>query len=170
MQDKFSNKDFYDFEFQDGKDKSYFFETKHGYLYQIKFKESSYIFSDLISVRPNSYEFVIDLVNIIDSSKIVFDSLIPNTIAEIYKDFFERFGRSTVVYIIDSSDSRESARKRKFDRWVEMFKGDEYFKIDAEIIDNENNRIYSSLIIKTDNPNFNEIVKYFGSLSSKYSK
>lgn len=170
MQDKFSNKDFYDFEFQDGKDKSYFFETKNGYLYQIKFKESSYIFSDLISVRPNSYEFVIDLVNIIDSSKIVFDSLIPNTIVEIYKDFFERFGRSTVVYIIDSSDSRESARKRKFDRWVEMFKGDEYFKIDAEIIDNENNRIYSSLIIKTDNPNFNEIIKYFGSLSSKYSK
>jgi hypothetical protein len=51
-----------------------------------------------------------------------------------------------------------------------MFKGDEYFKIDAEIFDNEQNRIFSSLIIKIDNPNFNEIIKYFGSLSSKYSK
>ena len=170
MQDKFSVKDFYEFQYQEGKDKSYFFETNNGYFYQIKFKESSYIFSDLISVRPNSYEFIIDFLNHSNSSKIVFDSLVPNTIAAIYKDFFDRFGRSTVVYIIDSSDSRESARKRKFDRWVEMFKGDEYFKIDAEIFDNEQNRIFSSLIIKIDNPNFNEIIKYFGSLSSKYSK
>jgi hypothetical protein len=170
MQNKFSIKNCYDFEFQDGKDKSYIFETKNGFLYQIKFKESSYIFSDLISVKHNSYEFVIDLVNHLNGSKIVFDGFIPNTIAAIYKDFFDRFGRSSVVYIIDSSDSRETARKRKFDRWVEMFQGDEYVKIDAEIIDDEKNRIYSSLIIKTDNPNFNEIIKYFGSLSSKYSK
>lgn len=170
MQNKFSIKNCYDFEFQEGKDKSYFFETINGYFYQIKFKESSYIFSGLISVRPNSYEFVIDFLNPLNNSKIVFDGLIPSTIAAIYKDFFDRFGRSAVVYIIDSSDSRESARKRKFDRWVEIFKGDEYFKIDAEIVDNEKNRIYSSLIIKTDNPNFNEIIKYFGSLSSTYSK
>ena len=74
------------------------------------------------------------------------------------------------MYICDSSDSKQSARKRKFDNWVQLFKGNEFFKIDAEIIDNAKNKIYSSLIIKADNPHFNAIIKYFGSLSSENSK
>jgi Family of unknown function (DUF6169) len=170
MLDDSSIKNYYDFEFQGGNDKSYFFETKNGYFYQIKFKESSYLFSPIKTISLNSFEFVIDLVYPQGNSKVILDSVIPYTIAAIFKDFFKLNGLGTVVYIIDSSDSRQSARKRKFDSWVELFKGDEYFKVDAEIIDLEKNKIYSSLIIKTDNPNFNEIIKYFGSLPSKYSK
>ena len=162
--------DQYDYEFQEGIDKSYFFETRNGYFYQINFKESNYLFSDFEEINTNLFEFVLDLIYPEKNSKIVLDNLIPATIAAIFRDFFSKNGHDSVIYIIDSSDSRQAARKRKFDNWVQLFKGDDFFKLDAEIIDNNKNKIFSSLIIKADNPHFNAIIKYFGSLSSENSK
>jgi hypothetical protein len=113
---------------------------------------------------------VIDVAFSSKGGKLPSDSKIPETISLLIKDFFNKNSRNTILYICDSSDSRQAARKRKFDKWVEYFKGDEFIKVDSEIFDGDNNKIYSSLIIKTENPFFSEVIKYFGKLGSENSK
>lgn len=159
---------YYDFEFAGGVSHSYIFKTINEVVFEIKFKPSDYIFGYSEVISNNAFELgIVILEGKIGAGK---DDKIPSTIAEIVFDFFSKKSDDVIIYICDSSDSRQLARKRKFDSWVEYFKGSDYFKVDAEIIDIEKNKIYSSLILKSDNPNFREIIKYFGSLSSKYSK
>lgn len=159
---------YYEFEFVGGINHSYLFETINEVVFEIKFKPSDYIFGYSESIKNNAFELGIIILE--EGRKVGKDDRIPTTIAEIVFDFFSKKSEDIIIYICDSSDSRQLARKRKFDSWADFFKGTDYFKVDAEIIDNEKNKIYSSLILKSDNQNFREIIKYFGSLSSKYSK
>ncbi|MBK9934778.1 MAG: hypothetical protein IPP61_02450 [Cytophagaceae bacterium] len=163
-------KRYYDFFYLGGPNESYAFVTENEIYYEAKFKPSNYLFSNLKDVEINVFEFVIDIAIPSKNGKFPSDSKIPETISLLIRDFFKKNSNKAILYICDSSDSKQSARKRKFDNWVQLFKGNEFFKVDAEIIDNAKNKIYSSLIIKADNPHFNAIIKYFGSLSSENSK
>lgn len=158
----------YEFEFVGGVNHSYLFETINEVVFEIKFKPSDYIFEFSENINNSAFELGIAILE--GGRKVRMDNKIPTTIAEIVFDFFSKKLEDVIIYICDSSDSRQLARKRKFDTWADYFKGTDYFKVDAEIIDVEKNKIYSSLILKSDNPNFREIIKYFGSLSSTYSK
>jgi hypothetical protein len=158
----------YEFEYVAGLNHSYIFKTTNEVIFEIKFKPSNYIFGYSEIININAFELGIVILE--GGRKVGIDIKIPTTIAEIVFDFFSKKLEDVIVYICDSFDSRQLARKRKFDSWVDYFKGTDYFKVDAEIIDNDKNKIYSSLILKSDHPNFREIIKYFGSLSSTYSK
>lgn len=164
------SKKHYDFFYLGGINESYAFVTKNEVYYEAKFKQSNYLFGGLKEFNIDIFEFVIDVAISPKGEKLPSDSKIPETISLLIKDFFNRNSRNAILYICDSSDSRQAARKRKFDKWVEYFKGEEFIKVDSEIFDGDNNKIYSSLIIKTENPFFSEVIKYFGKLGSENSK
>jgi hypothetical protein len=168
MEGNNQSENYYEFEFVGGVNYSYLFETINEVVFEIKFKPSDYVFE--YSENINNSAFELGIVILEGGRKVGMDNKIPTTIAEIIFDFFSKKSEDVIIYICDSSDSRQLARKRKFDSWADYFKGKDYFKVDAEIIDAEKNKIYSSLILKSDNPNFRDIIKYFGSLSSTYSK
>lgn len=164
------SKKHYDFFYLGGANESYAFVTENEVYYEAKFKPSNYLFSGLQEFNIDVFEFVIDVAIYSKDGKLPSDSKIPETISLLIKDFFNQNSRNAILYICDSSDSRQAARKRKFDKWVEYFKGDEFIKVDSEILDGNNNKIYSSLIIKTENRFFSEVIKYFGKLGSENSK
>ena len=164
------SKKHYDFFFLGGINESYAFVTENEVYYEAKFKQSNYLFRGLKELDIDIYEFVIDVAISSKDGKIPSDSKIPETISILIKDFFKKNSKNAILYICDSSDFRQAARKRKFDKWVDFFKGDEFIKVDSEILDGDNNKIYSSLIIKTENPFFAEVIKYFSKLGSENSK
>lgn len=163
-------KNHYDFFYLGGIIESYAFVTENEVYYEAKFKQSNYIFGGIKELDFDVFEFVIDVAIYPLDRKNPSDSKIPETISELIMDFFNKNSKNAILYICDSSDSKQAARKRKFDKWVEYFKGDEFIKVDTEISDGENNKIYNSLIIKSENPFFTEIIKYFGKLGSENSK
>lgn len=160
----------YDFFFLGGVNESYVFVTENEVYYEAKFKQSNYLFRGLKEFDIDVFEFVIDVAIPSKVGKLPSDSKIPETISLLIRDFFNKSSQNAILYICDSSDSRQAARKRKFDKWVEYFKGDEFIKVDSEILDIGKNKIYSSLIIKSGNPFFSDVIKYFGKLGSENSK
>jgi Family of unknown function (DUF6169) len=159
----------YDFIFLGGIDNSYGFVTNHEIIYEIKFKPTGYLFDKYPIIAENSFEFVIEVAFNPALKNPPLDALIPNTIASIFRDFFENHLR-VVVYICDTSDSHAIARKRKFDAWFYLFKGMHYFKLDASIEDEKGEVYYTSLITRQDNPHNIVITKAFMELTEGYKK
>jgi hypothetical protein len=75
-----------------------------------------------------------------------------------------------VVYICDSSDLKQSVRKRKFDQWVEYFKGQEFAKVNSTINDLDGRVYHNALIIRRDNPHYIEITEAFIKLAEEQDK
>ncbi len=64
--------------------------------------------------------------------------------------------RKAFVYICDSSDSRELARRRKFDLWFAKYSKDLFAKCEYEMVFKEE-KIYSSMVVPLENkiwPNY----------------
>ncbi|MGN7721339.1 DUF6169 family protein [Chitinophaga sp. 22620] len=84
-----------------------------------------------------------------------FDPRIADTVFEIITDFLD-VKRKAFVYICDSSDSRELARKRKFDLWFAKYSKDLFAKCEYEMVFGEE-KIHSAMIVPLDNkiwPNY----------------
>jgi len=152
----------YLFKYIDDTTNSYLFETDTGIVYQIKFKPTPYLFGDEISdISEFIFEFIIEVVYN------PFDNLPPNdkkiglTVVSIFKDFYLKIGNAVSVYICDSSDGKEFARKRKFDFWFSLYNNETFVKIDEVIIDEKKNIFPISLIISKLNPNRGVIIDAF---------
>ena len=91
------------------------------------------------------------------------------TIAAIFIDFFERIIEPLVIYICDSSGSKQLARQRKFNTWFSEFKRPELFKIEANLLDKNDEPIPNSLILKISNPFFMQIIEEFKMIIEGYS-
>jgi hypothetical protein len=122
----------YNFVFAGSSSNSYFFETRHGVVYEVKFKPSGYIFENLPALSENTFEFVIEIAENRSGNQLPTDGLIPLTIARIFFDFF-REKEKLVVYICDSSDARQAVRYRKFSAWYEHYQTDNLLKIDIRL-------------------------------------
>lgn len=101
-------------------------------------------------------------INVIsgETSQSGIDPRIADTVFEIITDFLDE-KRKAFVYICDSSDSRELARKRKFDLWFAKYSRDLFAKGEYEMIFKEE-KIYSSMIVPLENkiwPNY--LVTYY---------
>lgn len=96
-------------------------------------------------------------INVIsgETSQSGIDPRIADTVFEIITDFLDE-KRKAFVYICDSSDSRELARKPKFDLWFAKYSRDLFAKGEYEMIFKEE-KIYSSMIVPLENkiwPNY----------------
>ncbi len=94
----------------------------------------------------------------------VTDERIGFTIASIFKQFFITI-ENVVVYICDSLDNRQLARKRKFDLWFSSYNDGSLIKKDG-FVNIDNIEIFNSLILHIRNPQLVEIVLAFNELNN----
>jgi Family of unknown function (DUF6169) len=155
----------YSFFFEGGLDNSYYFETNDGIIYEVIFKPTPYLFGNEKSVFSDLiFEFSI-LVEFNPNKKLpAADSKIGATTAEIFNDFYFKKGNAITIYICDSSDDKQSIRKRKFDIWFTKYNDVRFFKIDKVLIDNHKKRFPISLILSDSNPYKTEIIDSFTSM------
>lgn len=163
-------KDSYPFFFLGGQNSSYVFVTDLKISYEIKFKSSSYLFSDRLDFDLSVHEFVIEVAINPTGKRPPLDTKIPYTIASIFIDFFKKDNQQAIVYICDSSDIRQEVRRRKFNQWVELFKGDDFVKVDTEIIESPVITYHNSIILRADNPRREIIVDVFKELANDHKK
>lgn len=124
----------YLYEYSGGEDNSYIFVTDKEIVYEVMFRPSGYIFGVESPYFEDTFELIIGILEKPQPEKPSLDSRIPITIASIFKDFFHS-REQLVVFVCDSSDKKEEARFRKFNRWFEYYRGVEFMKIDVLIPD-----------------------------------
>jgi hypothetical protein len=153
----------YDFISFKDENNTYAFVTDQLVVYEVKFKASNYLFNEY----SYTYEFVIEVAENPSSKQPSLDEHIPSTISLIFQDFFT-LKETVVVYICDDSDSRGRARNRKFNQWFEQYNPLTFMKLDLAFGTAED-KYFTTLIMRLDNPNMVEIVSAFQTLSVKYN-
>jgi len=94
------------------------------------------------------------------------DKKVALTIALIFNDFFPE-NKNIVVYICDSSDSKPAVRFRKLNTWFNFLKGISFLKMDMSVEDKQKGTIYTSLIMRADNPYLDKVMIEFKNIILK---
>lgn len=155
----------YKFILDEDESNTYAFETVYQLTYEVRFKNTGYIFTGYPDIEPDTFELIIRLVANATGKRTPPDPCIAATIADIFKVFLARNER-VVIYICDSSDRRQVARARKFDGWYEYYKGVDFIKIDRNILDPSGDIYLTSLVMRYDNPNKVRIFEAYDHLIS----
>lgn len=158
----------YKYRFDGGKFNSYFFQTDNEIVYEVKFKPTDYLFGKDSVFSRMTFELVIELKT--TNIKLPLDKLIPYTIASIFDNFFTQNDYNIVVYLYESSDSRQDARRRKFDTWFGYFKKHSYYKFELMFSDESGLQYFTSMIIKSDNPHRKQLVNNFAEVMTDNNK
>jgi Family of unknown function (DUF6169) len=170
MQQIINKDNVYPFRFKGGEQSLYEFDTDNVISYDVRFKPCDYIFEGRVDFHVPTFELTIEVAVNETGKKPPLDPKIPFTIASIFADFYQKNDRQVIIFICDSSDRKQEVRRRKFNQWVEFFKGNEYVKFDTEIIDPIGSTYYNSIILKTDNPYRDQIIQSFIDLADDYKK
>ena len=120
----------YNYFFEGGQNNSYFFETNEEIIYEVVFKPTPYLFElENIEILENTFEFSI-LLKFNPNAKLPSnDKKIGATVVAIFVDFYSHKSKSISVYICESSDGKELARKRKFDQWFREYNDETFIKV-----------------------------------------
>lgn len=151
----------YNFKFNGGIDKVYSFDTKNNVDYLVRFKPSADYILPEERWRDDFYELVIEVASAPDPTHIPADRSVFPTIEAIISHFFSNHQR-VILYICDDSDSREVARKRKFDIWYTRLASRIYEKYDLPTVFEGSERYFASVFFRRDNPDRIAILTAFG--------
>lgn len=89
------------------------------------------------------------------------DPKIRATILAIVREFFQK-NQAGLLYICETGDGMQKMRNRLFRYWFSIYEeSDEYYFLPMGVYDEEDNENYAALIIRYDNPLFQEIVREF---------
>ena len=135
-----------------GEDGFYQFFTDGGVHYSVGFME------DDILLSQNSYQLIIANINNHKSPR---DHKVRDTIIAIF-DEFSRNNNSTLLYICETGDSKQSMRSRLFEYWFSTYNRKALFTmISSSIVDEEGVVNFATIILRNDNPNLSEIIAEF---------
>ena len=135
-----------------GEDGFYQFFTDGGVHYSVGFME------DDILLSQNSYQLIIANINNHKSPR---DHKVRDTIIAIVDEFF-RNSNSTLLYICETGDSKQSMRSRLFEYWFSTYNRKALFTmISSSIVDEEGVVNFATIILRNDNPNLSEIIAEF---------
>ena len=135
-----------------GEDGFYQFFTDGGVHYSVGFME------DDILLSQNSYQLIIANINNHKSPR---DHKVRDTIIAIVDEFF-RHNNSTLLYICETGDSKQSMRSRLFEYWFSTYNRKALFTmISSSIVDEEGVVNFATIILRNDNPNLSEIIAEF---------
>ena len=135
-----------------GEDGFYQFFTDRGVHYSVGFME------DDILLSQNSYQLIIANINNHKSPR---DHKVRDTIIAIVDVFFRNYN-STLLYICETSDSKQSMRSRLFEYWFSTYNRKALFTmISSSIVDEEGVVNFATIILRNDNPNLSEIIAEF---------
>ena len=162
--DNLKEVEYYNFEFEGGVNNSYIFKTDHEIRYEIKFVLSGYLWEPATPFfKDYTYEFIIAILENNTGKKPPLDKKMPETLRLIFEDFFQH-NKNIAIYICDSSDNKQAVRFRKFNDWFVLLKNRAYVKMDMQVADEKEVYIYTSLIMRADNPNGGEIMVEFNKI------
>ena len=128
------------------------FHTDYGVHYGVEFVEDDTLLS------RTAYH-----LNIVNANhrKSPSDPKVKDTIICIVDEFFKQ-NNTTLLYICDTGDNKQSIRSRLFERWFETYEKRWSFTfISSSLLDEENNVNYAAIILRNDNPYLKEIVNEF---------
>lgn len=128
------------------------FSTKYGVQYSVSFMEDDSLLS------RESYQLIIANVNHVKAPQ---DVGVRDTILAIIENFFQA-NNTTLLYICETGDNKQSMRNRLFQNWFSHFQNNTlYTFISSSIVDADGIINYAALIIRNDNPFLVEIVSEF---------
>lgn len=145
-------------------DYTFGFTTDQGINYFIYFLDYSAMFLEYPEIANSIYMFNIDVVEG-DPELATTDERIGITILEVFNLFFMN-RQNVAVYVCDSLDDRQLARKRKFDMWFWKYNDGSLLKED-DIAVVEGVEIYNSMILHKQNKLLTEIILAFKELNQK---
>jgi len=123
----------------------YKFITKSGVVYAAYFIDISESFG-----ADHVYSFSFDA-----AGKPVRDERVRDTIVKILDDFFQ-VNQNSLIVVCETSDKKENARFRLFERWYQQTGNHEIEKVNAAI-DHEDYNFRSSLLLPRVHPNSQKI-------------
>lgn len=148
-----------------GNDKlTYQFTTDQGVSYLIYFLDYSFMFEDYPLIAKRVYTFNIDVIDN-NAHQLLTDERIGLTVVEVIRLFFEEYN-NVAIYICDSIDNRQLARKRKFDLWFWKYNDGNIIKED-ELAIIEGVKVYNTILLHKENEHINEILQAFKLLNSR---
>ena len=122
------------------------------------------MFSDYPAIAENVFSFNIDVLDG-DADSSITDDKIGITILEVFNLFFKKL-ENVAVYVCDSIDDRQLARKRKFDLWFWKYNDGSLLKEDGiALIDGV--EIYNSLLLHKTNKKLVEIILAYKELNER---
>lgn len=134
------------------KDGYYQFFTDSEVHYFVGFME------DDVLISKNSYQLIIANLNNHKSPR---DRKVRDTIVSIVDEFFNR-NNSTLLYICETGDDKQSMRSRLFEYWFSTYNRKALFTImSSSIVDAEGVVNFATIILRNDNPCLSEIIKEF---------
>jgi Family of unknown function (DUF6169) len=143
-------------------DYSYEFLTDQSIKYLVYFMDYNYMFYQFPALAENIYTINIDVIEG-DIEETIKDERIGQTIIEIFKLFFANV-KNAAVYICDSNDDRQYARKRKFDSWFNKYNNGSILKEDGIAV-LEDIEILNSILVSKNNPQLIEIIIAFKAIN-----
>ena len=130
----------------------YKFVSEFGVRFGVGFEED-----DLLQ-SGESYQFA--LTNY-DGGKSPRDAKVRETVMCIVDEFFHK-NQAALLYICETGDGMQKMRSRLFRFWFSIYAEKEDFLFLPQIVyDEEDNENYAALIIRRDNPKFNDLVSEF---------
>ena len=89
------------------------------------------------------------------------DNKVRATVLAIVEEFFSK-NEAALLYICETGDGMQKMRNRLFHFWFGIYsEHDDFLFLPQVVYDEEDNENYAALIIRRDNPNFNDLVTEF---------
>lgn len=130
----------------------YKFASDYDVSFSVAFEKN-----DLLS-SGESYQFA--LTNY-EGAKSPRDPKVRATVLAIIEEFFCK-NEAALLYICETGDGMQKMRNRLFHFWFEIYAENEDFLFLPQVVfDEEDNENYTALIIRKDNPQFNNLVTEF---------
>jgi Family of unknown function (DUF6169) len=167
MKEEGSSHQQYDIEYQG--ENAYSFTTINEIIYLVKFRPTPYLFGEDSIFAPYCFELIIEVAENPTGKSPVFDTKVSRTVALIFEEFYLNSDQNITIYICESADKRQNARRTKFNRWFEYFAPINYSKYDDHFKDSSGEIYPVSLILKDSNPNRATIISEFISIISGYN-
>lgn len=130
----------------------YKFASEYNVSFSVGFEKNELLESG------ESYQFV--LTNY-EGKKSPRDLKVRDTVLAIIEEFF-LINEAALLYICETGDGMQKMRNRLFHFWFSIYaENDEFLFLPQVVYDDEDNENYAALIIRRDNPNFNDLVTEF---------
>ena len=138
---------------QESKEEGFYeFFTVHDLHYSVGFLE------DDILLQEDAYQLIIANVNHRSSPR---DAKVRDTVIGIVDEFF-RMNNTTLLYICETGDGKQSMRSRLFEYWFSSYKRKAYFTmLSSSIVDADGIVNYATIILRNDNPRFAQVVEEY---------
>jgi hypothetical protein len=122
------------------------------------------MFADYTNITCPVYSFNIDAIEG-DPDNSPGDDKVGATVSDVMNLFFSKVD-NVAVYVCDSMDERQFARKRKFDRWFYAYNDGSLIKEDGLAII-EGTEIYNALLLHKHNKQLIDIILAFKDLNER---